>query len=213
LQLPNPYQLSNNYTRKLCSALVPAAGTSGRMGYPKLFLPFLKNKTFLEEIVSQYLRFGCEKVVVVVNQKDMINVQSISVLFGKPDIKFVVNPNPENGRFASIQLGLKEIGAENDVFMQNIDNPFVDLDLLTTLLESLNPRCWSVPVFNKRRGHPLCMSREVADVVRKCIDRDVDIRKIIANFDCSEIEAANNSILLNINTPEDYVRVFKKNFK
>lgn len=179
------------------------------MGYPKLMLPFSDNKTFLEEIVDKYLQFGCTQIVVVVNSEgyELLDAGKHKL---SSMVEIVLNPNPETGRFSSIQLGLKRITAGNTVFMHNIDNPFVDIDLLKRLADFALPDCWSVPTFQTNRGHPLCMHYNVAKTVLQCEDLCSDIRNIIAGFLFTEVESKTDSILLNINSPEEYLNVFGK---
>ncbi len=169
-------------------------------------LPFSDSTTFLEEIVSKYTRFGCSQIVVVVNSEgfELLDADKHKL---PSMVELVLNPNPENGRFSSIQLGLNQIVAENTVFMHNVDNPFVDIDLLKRLFDAALSKDCSVPVFRGKRGHPLCMNNHVAKAILQCNELDTDVRKIIADFSCTEVESESDSILLNINSPEVYSRI------
>ncbi len=95
---------------------------------------FLKSETFLDHIIQIYRRFKVKEIVLVVNESFDLGA------FHQDDkIKIVINDNLEFGRFYSIQLGLQKLTGQN-VFIQNIDNPFVNLGLLRNMQYGLG-RC------------------------------------------------------------------------
>ncbi len=155
-----------------------AAGQSDRMGTPKHLLRFSESQTFIEHIVEVYQRFQVSKIVIVVNEK----AQIFPEMFMDPKgIQIVVNNKLEFGRFYSVQLGLQSING--NCFIQNIDNPFVNLGLLINLNTELKGSDYCVPVYNNKGGHPILISEKIAKhIVRKC-DKDSYLNDILKSFD------------------------------
>ncbi len=54
---------------KKYSAIILSAGKSSRMGVPKFSLMFDDKSTFLEKIINAYADFGCEEIIVVLNNE------------------------------------------------------------------------------------------------------------------------------------------------
>ena len=86
--------------------IILAAGMSERMGSDKLCLKLPSGETFLSYLLSAYQRFGCTPCIVVVNQKTQPHALRIIKSASVP-ATVVVNPNPEAGRFLSLQMGLQ----------------------------------------------------------------------------------------------------------
>lgn len=188
--------------KKICS-LILSGGVSHRMGKPKAFLKIGKT-TFIEKIISAYQLAGVEKILVVLNpnlfqDKGMKNITGLY-----NNVVVVCNSKPEKGRFFSIQTGLKELKDFDFCFIQNIDNPFVDADLLNILEKNKNPNGFSVPFFNGRGGHPVLISKKIIMAVNSMKGSDFNLKDVLGGFDRNEVEVPFPGILMNINTKEDY---------
>jgi CTP:molybdopterin cytidylyltransferase MocA len=94
-------------SEKRSSAIILAAGTSGRMGYPKAALKFNDDANFVQHLCPQFLISGCEKVIIVINNDTAKLFEENNVSFPK-SVSIVINKNPEFGRFYSLQLGLQQ---------------------------------------------------------------------------------------------------------
>lgn len=190
------------------SAILLAAGNSGRMGFSKLLLSFKKNRSFFEEIVSQYLLFGCDKIIVMVNPKDVELAQKFNQKIKCNEIEFVVNDNPDLGRFRSIRLGIQRIITGSNCFLHNIDNPFTDLALLKMLSDALERNSCAILEYEGKRGHPLLMSSEICELIRKIKLDETNIRDIIDQNKQKIVKVTDKKILLNINSPMNYFEAF-----
>ena len=50
-------------------AIILAGGKSTRMGFPKPWLKHNDNSSFVEKLVNTYSDWGCNRIVVVINDK------------------------------------------------------------------------------------------------------------------------------------------------
>lgn len=190
------------------SVLIPAAGYSGRMGVPKLLLPFGKH-TFCEEIVERYVGAGAEKIVFVINQQLISYCDILHERLSK-SLQFVVNDNPALGRFRSVQIGLSCISRNIPCFLQNSDNPFVNQRVLSDLLKESRPDHTVMPFFENQSGHPVLIGENIVDNLMNCSNPDANLRSELEKYMITPVETSAPEILLNINTPEDYLRIFGK---
>lgn len=211
------------------SAVILAAGDSGRMGSPKLSLTFSKGVSFMEQNVSQFLLFGCSKVVVVVNHAGMRWIEKQRPRFSgqvvltsghvtqetepaqlPPDgrIVIVVNTQPVCGRFYSLQQGLRYTGTRQAVFVQNVDNPFVRADTLLAMHEVSQRHegfAWISPRYKGRGGHPILLSARLAQSIRHEMREGLNLKEYLSHEKRTDTGLNDPSILVNINTIEDYM--------
>lgn len=179
------------------SAVIPAAGNSERMGCDKALLSIGHGETFAGHLMRCYGLYGCRPVVLVVSDNtDTSRLQQKNILT-------VINHHVNLGRSHSIRLGLSHIPAGSECFIHNVDNPFLEPDLLDRLLELVQPDAYVVPVFEGRGGHPVLLGRQVADYIRSQ-DNPAGFREALNHFTRIELPFPEESILWNINTPEEY---------
>lgn len=188
--------------------LIPAAGSSGRMGTPKLFLPF-GNHSFAEELEARYLEYGCSKIILVVNSIDFQEIKKRKVCLSAKTV-IIVNESPELGRFHSIQLGLSKLDFGTTCFFQNIDNPFAGFEVLNALAEKANSVSVVVPTFNKQRGHPIAFGADVWQALLSQNGKQTNLKEELSKFPNIEIPVNNPDILININNMDDYQAFFGK---
>ncbi len=192
------------------AAVVLSAGFSGRMGRPKWSLPFDERQTFIEKITEVYLRAGCGRVVLVLNPDGITAMEKRGLFTGNKRVVPVSNPFPEKERFFSVQTGLKALRGYPAVFLQNIDNPFVTSDILFCLAGSFRAGAYVVPQYGSRNGHPILLSKEIAGDLVSLPDEKENLRHFLREYPKIFCPVQDESILLNINTPEEYHRVFGK---
>lgn len=181
------------------SVLILAAGNSGRMGRDKASLPCGNGLTFSEELISIYSGFGCSPVTMVVNERHA------PVSPGPGQVKYVLNKQVDRGRSYSIWLGLQNTPGGNHCFIQNIDNPFADHSLLHQMYSAVRPERYIVPMCHGRGGHPILLGSEITAELRK-MDDIPNLREALKAFIRFEVQFPDERILLNINTPEDYLK-------
>jgi molybdenum cofactor cytidylyltransferase len=195
--------------KKHFPAIILAAGTSGRMGYPKAALKFNDDANFVQHLCTQFLNAGCNKVVIVINN-------DIAKLFAENNVSFpknvitVINDNPDFGRFYSLQLGLKNCSNADAVFITNADNPFADSDLLVKLQANLDSADYVFPVFNEKGGHPIVISSKViAEALQTKFENNI-LKEFLHKFKSKSIETDCDKILTNINTEREYLELISR---
>ena len=192
---------------KHVSVIILAAGNSERMGFPKALLKWDDQQTFLEKICSDYAAFGCEEIILVIN-KDLLNLILKKQLTLPENLSIVVNEQLELGRMYSMFLGVNKWNRQKYCFVQNIDNPFVNADILKNIFMNRNEDHAIVPVCEGKRGHPVLINRKIADRISALHDFNHTLKTLINESGITEVSVNDPEILHNINTPADYKNLF-----
>jgi|WetSurMetagenome_2_1015567.scaffolds.fasta_scaffold310740_2 molybdenum cofactor cytidylyltransferase len=188
------------------SCVILAAGKSERMGELKPFLRFRENLTFLQKIIQVYHNQHIYNLVIVVSDEVHRRMQK-----SKSELnynKVIINPFPEWGRFYSLKLVLQEIRDDSFVYLQNIDNPFVTEKTLQSLKNEICDSDFAVPIYERQSGHPILLSAEVVTKIIQTEENNSNLRSILSSFRKREVELNDPGILININTPDDYLKNF-----
>jgi molybdenum cofactor cytidylyltransferase len=167
------------------------------MGSPKALLEY-HGETFADRLI-RVLSLQCDPVIVVTGR------DSEAIRAGvRGNARFVVNPDPDRGQLSSLQMALSELPAEAEGFLFiPVDCPTVEDSTVATLLAKLPGAKIVIPRYEGRRGHPVCVAREVVrefleqastDETRAVIQRhadeiayvDVDDPGVLADIDDRE---------------------------
>ena len=113
------------------AAIVLAAGTSSRMGRPKLLLPFA-GKTLVRRAVESAVASRARQVVVVTGAyRELVERE----LAGLP-VKLAHNPEFAIGMSGSVRAGIKSVPPETDAAVVILaDQPFVGAEIIDALIE------------------------------------------------------------------------------
>ncbi len=190
------------------SVVVLAAGNSSRMGMPKFALKYSEESTFLEHIIEENMRCGCNELVVVVNEENGENIKNKQLDFHQ-NVKIAINKNPELDRFHSVKIGLQKLEKSQPVFIVNIDNPFTDIEVIYALLNGISDFDYASPTFLGKGGHPVLLSQKL---VKKIITEErnqFNFKDYLKNYRRITVEVNNEKVLVNINTMEEYNKWFK----
>ena len=191
------------------NVIILSAGTSSRMGFPKAFLPFSNQTTFLDKIVDQMTAWGCKKICVVLNSdlKGQIGIRQFRGLAEEvPTI--VWNRFSERGRFYSIYKGVQECGYKTPCFLTNIDTPLFQASTLGQLAAAGVSKGYVSPVFEEKGGHPILLHTDVLKNILLKGTSGLPLSEFLAPFKRTQVRVDDEGILKNINTPEDYQRHF-----
>ncbi len=184
----------------LPTAIILAAGSATRMGFPKWQLRRPSGEYFAEFIYTCYTRYGSETVIVL-NEADFTAFAGDIRLSA---LRAVCNPHPEWGRFYSLMCGLQSLPAGRGCFVQNIDNPFVDEVLLQSLADNLPGNQYVFPLYRGRGGHPLLLGPEIVRSATAITAPYPQLREFLKGFRGMALPCQSPEVLLNINTPGDY---------
>lgn len=190
------------------SVIILAAGKSSRMGIPKWSLRFDEKTSFIEHIISEYHSFGCKEIILVINETDYSSF--VEKKFTLPDnFKLVINKYPEWDRFYSLKLGVEKLSINQLVFIQNIDNPFVNHDLLINLLVNSENADLVVPEFDGRGGHPILVNQQIIITIKNNQENILQLKEFLNQFVKKKMTVSDERILVNINQLIDYQKYFR----
>lgn len=199
--------MQNNKTKKEFSVIILAAGKSSRMGLPKLALRYNKNKIFIEHIVNEYESFGCEEIIVVVNETGNNFLTENEIQFSS-NVKIVINNHPEWHRFYSLKTGAKSMSGVLPVFVHNVDNPFVNYEVLNELSGNINKADYLSPEFDGKGGHPILLSEKIIKDVRATTEDQIHFKEFLNQYPKKKVQVDDEKVLVNINTIDEYRQYF-----
>lgn len=180
----------------MVSAVILAAGLSGRMTDFKPLLPF-GGAAVVRHTVSRLLEGGAEDVVLVTG----FLAPEVERLFSDPRVRFVHNRDYAHSQmFDSARMGLAAAGGE-EIFLCPADLPQFAPELLGAL--SAVPGEAVYPVCRGKNGHPLLLRREGLEIVFRH-DGVRGLKGALDRMNTGTLETADEGCLLDIDTPEDY---------
>jgi molybdenum cofactor cytidylyltransferase len=185
-------------------ALILAAGESKRMKVPKMLLP-IEGKAMIERVIENVTASGIKKIIVVLGSaKDQI----LGIIKHLP-VEFCYNEKYRNGMLSSVRCGFRNLPEEyKAVIVFQGDQPMIEPWVVTRLISAYRQtkKKIVIPVYKKKRGHPLLIDRKYRDEIYKLDDR-LGLRSLAAKFPRDVLEVVVNTpdILRDIDTKEDYL--------
>ena len=194
--------------------VILAGGRSRRMGRAKAFLPVgTSGETFVSRLVRILRDGGVDDVLVVAAGDGAVMREALraeSVLS-----RLVLNSEPDRGQLSSLQVGLRAIDHPGvwGMLVTLVDVPLVSAETVRALLEVHRRTRAPVvrPIRHGRHGHPVIFDRAVFDELRKA-DPSVGAKAVVRahEADAVAVEVDDEGAFLDIDTPDDYKRVFKQ---
>ncbi|MFC2131414.1 NTP transferase domain-containing protein [Bacteroidota bacterium] len=203
-------QISKN-TYNQVAVVILAAGESNRMNTPKPFLRFDAKRVFIDKIIDEYRQFGCSRIVVTINKKHTEWISYIAAKSSSDSIIFIENNHPEYERFYSVKLGLQNIDDVDFSFIHNIDNPFIDQEILNNIYEFKSDGGYVVPNYLDKGGHPILLHREAINKIISETNNSVNLKNILSSLKRINCDSGSDKVLININTQDDYEKYFQGN--
>ncbi|RMG75260.1 MAG: putative selenium-dependent hydroxylase accessory protein YqeC [Chloroflexi bacterium] len=188
-------------------AVVLAAGLSTRMGQSKILLPWDNNKTIIEHIIEQLIVSRVDYIVVVTGHM----AQEVKDIVKPLGVKVVFNRSYKTGEMlSSLKAGLKALPDHIAAAMVVLgDQPRIQPKVIYQVLSAYAEGTHDLiaPSYKMKRGHPILIGRrywnEILKLPRHGAPRDV----INAHNDqILYINVDTDSVLKDVDTPEDYVR-------
>jgi molybdenum cofactor cytidylyltransferase len=199
-------------------ALIPAAGRSRRMGSPKLLLD-VNGKTVISRVLTALGEAGVANRLVVLHPDDELLKQVVERSGGRA----LLPPTPPPEMRDSIQFGLQSIAGQLLAVGDSInldspwllvpaDHPVLEPQTVSTLLEAAakHPGRIIVPTHAGRRGHPTVFAWRHALQIDQ-IPTGLGFNWMLKHEpgDILVVEFASPSVLVDLDTPEDYERLRK----
>ena len=189
--------------------VILAAGKSERMKEMKAFLRFDETHSFIDRIVENYSSWGCREIVIVTSPDACRRINTEKNI---PEwVSLIVNDHLDFERFYSVKLGIGAINTSPFCFIQNIDNPFIDEEILDYLYQYRSPEQYISPVFMEKGGHPVLLNRKNMKQILSWPENSATFKEVLSTMDSRRIEMQDERVLVNINNPGDYDRYFHKN--
>lgn len=171
------------------------------MGRPKALLE-LAGETFLDRQISLYAALGAKVVCVLGHHAEQV----ARGLRRAADAVLVLNPAPEAGQLSSLQCGLRALCEGTEAFFFTpADSPGVHPATLEALLEAFEPETvdFVQPQFGGRHGHPVLAAARTAPGFL-AMRPEQSARELIRRSRRGFVEVADPSVLLDVDTPEEY---------
>jgi CTP:molybdopterin cytidylyltransferase MocA len=183
------------------AGLILAAGASRRMGRPKTMLEY-QGETFLNRMFRVLRAAGCDPITVVVAP----GCES----WIPPGARATVNPDPDRGMLSSLQCGLADlldIPEVNRILFTPLDLPSLREDSVRQVVDAAASAEVVIPRYTiEKRGHPVSISRAVAQEVLQLSGPDAQPRDAIRRDDSRVLfaEVHDQGVVRDIDEPQDY---------
>jgi molybdenum cofactor cytidylyltransferase len=195
--------------------LIPAAGKSRRMGQVKLALP-LGERTVLQRVVAAVRQAGVEPILVVLGP----HVAHLAEPAREAGAAVLVLHEETPDMRATVEQGLTWLeqhvqpGLDDGWLLLPADHPTLDPEVVRRLLEAkeASPRhSLLVPTWQGRRGHPAWIGWGHVPGIR-ALDAGLGLNMYLRRHaeETLEVPVETASILLDLDTPEDYQRLLKE---
>jgi molybdenum cofactor cytidylyltransferase len=193
-------------------AILPAAGTSRRMGRPKLLLPF-KGGPLVGSVVNALLGAGVGEIVLVTAPDD----EELRGWARRAGIESAVNPDPERGMLSTIREGIAALGGAAELarrgailLVSPADLPNLRAETVAEVLRRMREAGAPIaePVFHGKRGHPLAIAPALIPEI-DTLDPNVGLRQLRDRHaaELLEIAVEDAGVVQDVDTPEEYERL------
>ena len=188
------------------AGIILAAGAARRMGQPKPLLMW-RGEPFIRQVARTALAAGLSPVVIVGGAHTAALQAAVA---GWP-VTVVYNADWEAGQSTSVRRGLRALPPETGAAIFLLaDQPHSPVALVRGLIERhAQARAPIVaPLIDGRRGNPVLFDRSTFDDLR-ALRGEVGGRAVLARHAVTYLPWPDASLLLDVDTPEDYQRLLR----
>ncbi|MBN1629337.1 MAG: NTP transferase domain-containing protein, partial [Thermoleophilia bacterium] len=190
------------------AVVILAAGRSSRMGTSKPLLP-LGTGRVIERVVACASHAGIGDLVVVTGHEP----DGVAAALAALPVRRAHNAGYDAGMFSSVQTGVRALREDVEAFfILPVDYPLVSTAVLRALLQSAagNPKGILHPTCCGLRGHPpLLAGRYRKVIVDAGANENMHTLLELHHDDEAEVEIENPTILMDMDTMEDYHRIVR----
>lgn len=173
----------------MLSGLVLAGGQSRRMGQDKALMSY-HGHSLLEHASSLLKRAGCQQVLISRNQPGYLN-----------DIL------PDHGPLGGVHAALNALHAGDELLVVPVDMPNLSVTFLQSLVDSGREHNQAITVRRRHLPFYLPVTTDTHTLLHQLLTERQE-RKVVCFLDALNALAftgnTDNSIWLNVNTPDDW---------
>lgn len=194
-------------------AVILAAGMSRRMGQAKLVLPY-KGSTVIGTVLAALNAAGVSPLIAVTGgANEEVEAEIKRLPF---DVLVTRNPEPDQTEMMdSLRLGMKHLPEFLDAFLIVLgDQPQIQPEIVTRMVQEFQDshQPLIIPSYKMRRGHPWLIGRDLWAALQGMQPQQTMRDFLNQNSDrINYLDVDTNSILEDIDTPEDYRRASGSN--
>jgi molybdenum cofactor cytidylyltransferase len=183
--------------------IILAAGESKRMGFPKMLLTF-NDKPMLENVIINVNGSDVDNTMVVLGAER----DTLIKLVEKSSVKYCYNDNYKEGMLSSVKCGFRNLPSDFEaVLVFQGDQPLITSKVINIIIAAYRSsgKGIVIPVYEKKRGHPLLIDKKYKDKIEK-LDTREGLRSLAYHFsdDVLEVETDDPGILRDFDTYEEY---------
>ena len=195
---------------KTCAILL-AAGESTRMGSHKATLDW-QGQSLIGYQLSQLTQTSIGTIFVVLGYQAS-ELQRLIKPYTDRRISLLVNKDFAMGKSTSIKLGVKKSQASEAIMIIGVDQPRPS-SVLQLLLDThaSSGAAITVPTCGGRNGHPPVYSGRLRDELLSINEETQGLRAVNEKHrsETSYVPCDTDVVLVNLNTPADYDRFYRK---
>ncbi|HEY4323871.1 MAG TPA: nucleotidyltransferase family protein [Mucilaginibacter sp.] len=187
--------------------IILAAGSSSRLGTPKQNLIY-RGQTLLQKAIETAISSVCKPVIVVLGA----NESTIKPTITDMPVNIIYNPDWQEGMASSVRLGIKEMQktkpVADSVILMLCDQPFVDANILNTLVEAKTNNKAGIfgCAYNNTIGAPVLFDDVYFDDLLSLRGRE-GAKKLLTKYKDKVISVPFPLGSFDIDTVEDYERI------
>ena len=184
--------------------LLLAAGSSSRMGQPKMMLPY-KNSTLLQHIIDEVKIIKNTTLLVVTGCYHTLIEQSLL----PQQIPLIKNEQWQAGMGSSIQTGmvylLQHYPAATNVLILVCDQPFITTDLVQEMLAAKESKSKGIIActYDGAIGTPVLFDKKYFNQLL-LLHGTSGAKKLVQQFEADRATVNFPAGIMDIDTPEDY---------
>jgi molybdenum cofactor cytidylyltransferase len=190
-------------------AIILAAGESKRMGSPKMLLDF-NGLTMLETVIRNVKSSSVDDILVVLGAYR----DEIQKIVDNSGTRSCYNDIYKEGMLSSVQCGFRYIPDRTEaVLVFQGDQPFITSEVVDIVINEFRRtgKGIIIPVYNKKRGHPLLVARKYFEKVGS-LDPQRGLRALSEFFseDVEEVSVKEAGILRDFDTFDQYKKAINQ---
>ncbi len=192
------------------SAILLAAGESRRMGRPKLLLPWGET-TVLGQVVSTLSRAGIPEILVVTGGSRQPVEELSALLAGEYPLHTIHNPEYRSGgMLSSLKAGIRALPPQAGAALVVLgDQPQIRQETVERIcrVHLEKGAALVIPSFHNRRGHPWLVDRSLWEAFLSLPPAATPRSFLNEYSSVVEYVPADESILQDLDTPQEYDRL------